>query len=134
VCDADDTIVRACVHHPPAYGQAALPVCIGSSAPIPIERAVRDIADDVGVWRKLRGLTQAQVADRAGVSVNTVRRLEGGDGGVTLENSLRIFRALGVLDGVPRALDPYETDIGRLRSRERLPQRVRPKNLTVPDG
>jgi transcriptional regulator with XRE-family HTH domain len=101
---------------------------------MPIRRALRDVADDVGAWRKLRGLTQAQVADRAGVSVNTVRRLEGGDGGVTLVNSLRIFRALGVLDSVPRALDPYETDIGRLRSRERLPQRVRPKNLTVHDG
>jgi len=88
----------------------------------------------VVVWRKLRGLTQAQVADRADVSVNTVRRLEDADGGVTLENGLRIFRALGVLESVPRALDPYETDVGRLRSEEKLPQRVRPKNLTVSDG
>jgi DNA-binding XRE family transcriptional regulator len=80
--------------------------------------------------RKLRGLTQAQVADRAGVSTNTVRRLEGADGGIALENSLRIFRALGILESVPRAPDPYETDVGRLRSDEKLPQRVRPKNLT----
>lgn len=86
------------------------------------------------VWRKLRGLTQAQVADRADVSVNTVRRLEDADGGVTLENGLRIFRALGVLESVPKALDPYETDVGRLRSEENLPQRVRPKNLTARDG
>jgi transcriptional regulator with XRE-family HTH domain len=88
----------------------------------------------VVVWRKLRGLTQAQVADRAHVSINTLRRLEGADGGITLENSLRILRALGVLESVPRALDPYETDVGRLRSEEKLPQRVRPKNLTVPRG
>jgi transcriptional regulator with XRE-family HTH domain len=79
-------------------------------------------------------LTQVQVADRAGVSSKTVRRLEGGDGGVTLENSLRIFRALGVLDNVPRALDPYETDVGRLRADEQLPRRVRPKNLTTANG
>ena len=51
-----------------------------------------------------------------------------------MENSLRIFRALGILESVPRALDPYETDIGRLRSDEQLPQRVRPKNLSAPDG
>jgi transcriptional regulator with XRE-family HTH domain len=82
----------------------------------------------------LRGLTQAQVADRAGVSVNTVRRLEGGDGGLALENFLRILRAVGVLDSLPRALDPYETDVGRMRSEERLPQRVRSKNITGRNG
>lgn len=103
----------------------------GQSTPLPVRRALSAVADDVVVWRKLRGLTQAQLADRAGVSANTLRRLEHSDGGVTLENVLRILRALGVLDSVPRALDPYETDVGRLRSEERLPQRVRPKNLTV---
>lgn len=98
--------------------------------PPPIRRALREIADDVVVWRKLRGLTQIQLADRAGVSPNTLRRLENGDGGIALENALRILRALGVLENVPRALDPYETDVGRLRSDEHLPQRVRPKKLT----
>ncbi len=86
------------------------------------------------MWRKLRGLTQAQLADRAGLSTNTVRRLEDADSGVTLENVLRILRALGILENLPRALDPYETDVGRLRSDEQLPQRVRPKNLSAPDG
>lgn len=104
------------------------------SAPLPIRRALRAVAEDVVTWRKLRGLTQVQVADRAGVSSKTVRRLENGDGGITLENSLRIFHALGVLDTVPRALDPYETDVGRLRANEQLPQRVRPKDLTKLDG
>jgi transcriptional regulator with XRE-family HTH domain len=112
----------------------ALSLSSARSAPLPIRRAVRAVAEDVVVWRKLRGLTQAQVADRAGVSSKTVRRLEDGDGGITLENSLRIFRALGVLDSVPRALDPYETEVGRLRADEQLPQRVRPKDLTRPDG
>jgi transcriptional regulator with XRE-family HTH domain len=98
--------------------------------PPPVERALRAIGEDVAVWRKLRGLTQVQVADRAGVSPSTLRRLESADGGITLENLLRILRALGVLESLPRALDPYETDIGRLRSEERLPRRVRPKNLT----
>jgi hypothetical protein len=50
-----------------------------------------------------------------------------------VENLLRILRALGILDALPRALDPYETDIGRLRSEEQLPQRVRPRNLTGRD-
>ena len=84
----------------------------------------------MAAWRKLRGLTQAQLADRAGVGSRTLQRLEDGDGGVSTENLLRVLRALGVLDFLPRALDPYETDLGRLRADEQLPRRVRPKNLT----
>jgi transcriptional regulator with XRE-family HTH domain len=95
-----------------------------------VRRALAEGARDLSVWRKLRGLTQAQLADRAGVSVSTVRRLEGGDGGVTLENTMRILRGLGILDDLSRALDPYESDIGRLRSDERLPGRVDPRKLS----
>lgn len=98
--------------------------------PVPVRRAVRQVGDSVAGWRKLRGLTQAQVADRAGISRETVGRLENGDGGVSVENLLRVLRALGVLDSLPRALDPYESDLGRLRADEQLPRRVRPRNLT----
>jgi hypothetical protein len=49
---------------------------------------------------------------------------------VGLERVLRILHALGVLEGVPRAVDPYESDLGRLRADEQLPQRVRPRDLT----
>lgn len=98
-----------------------------------VQRALRAIAGDLVAWRKLSDLTQMQLADRAGISVNTLRRLENGEGGITLENLLRVLRALGVLENVARAFDPYETDVGRLRSEERLPRRVRPKDLTA-DG
>ena len=81
-------------------------------------------------WRKLRGLTQAQLADRAGVDRKTVLRLEKGDGGVSTENLLRVLRALGILDELRRALDPYESDVGRLRSDEQLPRRVRSRRLS----
>lgn len=102
-------------------------------APPLVQRALRAIASDLVAWRKLSGLTQAQLADRAGISVNTLRRLEDAEGGITLENLLRVLRALGVLENVARAFDPYETDVGRLRSEELLPRRVRPKDLTA-DG
>jgi transcriptional regulator with XRE-family HTH domain len=98
------------------------------NTPIPVRRSLRELAGNVTTWRKLRGLTQAQLAERAGVSRGTLTRLEGGDGGVSVENLLRILRALGILDSV-RALDPLASDIGRLRSGENLPQRVRPRAL-----
>lgn len=92
--------------------------------PTQVTRSLRTIGEDLTTWRKLRHLTAAEVADRAGVGVNTVLRLEKGSG-ATLENVLRIARALGVLDALTTALDPYATDIGRLRADEALPERVR---------
>lgn len=102
-------------------------------SPLPVRKALRDLGNDVQVWRKLRGLTQAQVADRANVGLRTLVRLEQGDGAVSLEKVLRVLRALGVLKSLSRALDPYESDIGRLRSDEQLPRRVRPRDLRGAD-
>jgi transcriptional regulator with XRE-family HTH domain len=92
--------------------------------PAPVTRGIRTIGEDLATWRKLRRLTAAEVADRAGIGVSTVLRLESGSG-ATLENTLRVARALGVLDLLTKALDPYSTDVGRLRADEELPRRVR---------
>lgn len=73
------------------------------STPLAVRRSLQQVADDLATWRKLRG--------------------------VSLENVLRVLRGLGVIEGVTRALDPYESDIGRLRADELLPRRVRPKRL-----
>jgi DNA-binding XRE family transcriptional regulator len=93
--------------------------------PVPVAGAQRRIGEQLATWRKLRQLTAAQVAERAGISRYTVMRLENGEG-ASLENLLRVTRALGVLDLVAAALDPYATDLGRLRAQESLPERVRP--------
>jgi transcriptional regulator with XRE-family HTH domain len=92
---------------------------------IAVASGQRRIGEQLATWRRLRRLTAAQVADRAGLSRHTVMRLENGEG-ASLENVLRVARALGVLDSLVEALDPYATDVGRLRSQEALPQRVRP--------
>jgi transcriptional regulator with XRE-family HTH domain len=95
-----------------------------SRTPGPVARAVARLGEDLATWRRLRRLTVAEVADRAGVSASTVTRLENGHG-ASLENVLRIARALGVLDPVASAADPYATDLGRMRADETLPKRVR---------
>jgi transcriptional regulator with XRE-family HTH domain len=97
----------------------------GSRTPIAVANGQRRIGEQLATWRRLRRLTAAQVADRAGLSRHTVMRLENGEG-ASLESMLRIARALGVLDALVAALDPYATDVGRLRSEEALPKRVRP--------
>jgi transcriptional regulator with XRE-family HTH domain len=98
--------------------------------PPAVRRANRRLSEDLAAWRKLKGLTQAQLADRSGVGIATLARMERGEGGASIENLLKVLRALGILDNVLKALDPYDTDIGRLRLDQELPQRVRSRSLT----
>lgn len=97
--------------------------------PLAVRRAVRELAEHLVTWRKLRGMTQAQVADRANISRDTLARLEGGEASISVENLLLVLRALGILDALPRALDPLSSDVGRFRSEQALPERVRPRKL-----
>lgn len=92
--------------------------------PLPISRAMTELGESLRTWRRLRELTVAETADRAGVGVSTLQRLEHGRGG-TVETLLRVARALGVLDQLTTALDPMSTDVGRLRAADALPVRVR---------
>jgi transcriptional regulator with XRE-family HTH domain len=100
-------------------------VMVATKTPVAVASGQRRMGEQLATWRRLRQLTAAQVADRAGISRHTVMRLENGEG-ASMENLLRVARALGVLDSLVAALDPYATDLGRLRSQEALPQRVRP--------
>jgi transcriptional regulator with XRE-family HTH domain len=105
---------------------------IENRSPCAVARAERQIAEHIATWRKLRGLTQTQVAERANVARTTIQSLERGDGGVSVENLLRVLRALGLLDKIPGTLDPFESDLARLRADENLPRRVRPRQITPP--
>jgi len=88
--------------------------------------ANRDIGENFRTWRKLLHLTLDQVADRAGIARSTLQRIERGDGGVNFQAVLSTARALGILDQMIVASDPYETDFGRARADYILPKRIRP--------
>lgn len=85
----------------------------------------REIGEQLRTWRKLQRLTLEQVADRAGIARSTLQRIEKGDGGVSFQAVLSTSRALGILNEVVSAFDPYETEFGRARADQALPQRVR---------
>jgi transcriptional regulator with XRE-family HTH domain len=95
-----------------------------SPTPLPVRRALRATGSNLSGWRRLQALSAQQVADRAGIGVATLHRIERGDG-ASFENILRVARALGVLDRVIAAFDPSETAVGRMRALESLPKRIR---------
>ncbi|MBG6121713.1 helix-turn-helix domain-containing protein [Corynebacterium aquatimens] len=89
-----------------------------------VRRGMRTIGGNIRNQRKLLGLTVKMVAERSGISVTTLSKLENGQG-AGLDATLAVLNVLGMLDRVVTATDPYETDVGRLRAAEKLPERVR---------
>lgn len=89
------------------------------------EDALHLTGERIATWRRLLGLTQVQVAERAGVSRGALARVEAGEPGPTIDTLFRILGALHITDQVTDALDPMRTAIGMARADEILPKRVR---------
>ena len=92
--------------------------------PIPVWRAMRQVAAHLDLARRQQRITMELLAERANLSVPTVRKLLS-EGAGTFENFLRVARILGMLDGIVGATDPLCTPIGRARAEQDVPKRVR---------
>lgn len=94
-------------------------------SPAKTARTAQLIGEHLLTWRKLQNLTADQVCQRAAISRPTLRKIEHGDPAVSFESFLNVARALGRLDDLTEALDPYNTAFGRARADQTLPERVR---------
>lgn len=90
-----------------------------------IDRELTEFGEHVRGWRMVLGLTAQQVAERAGITRDTLRKVESGDPGVGFGNVAQVLRALGVLDQAVEAVDPLNSDIGRLRAGNLAKRRAR---------
>lgn len=106
----------------------ALPV------PLPVDRAIKKLAADLSRARRRRRLTQASLAERIGVSLNTVKRMEKGDPRISLVFIARALLVFGELERLSDLLDTSQDDIGLTLMDEQLPKRVRPKKDKAPGG
>lgn len=90
-----------------------------------IRRERQTFGEHFRAWRMIQRLTAEQVAERAEVSLLTLRKLERGDTSVRLESALQVARALGILDRIIDSSDPLATDLGRARADQISRRRVR---------
>lgn len=93
--------------------------------PVRITRAATQLGEHIRTWRKLQGVTAQQLAQRANISRDTLRRVETGKA-VSSEALLNVLRCLGQLDRFVDSVDPFDSDVGRARAGAKLPKRVRP--------
>ncbi len=92
-----------------------------------IDREMQELGGEhVRGWRMVLGLTAQQVAERASITRDTLRRIEKGESGVSFGNvAPPVLRAIGVLDDVVDVVDPLRSDIGRLRAAKLQKRRAR---------
>lgn len=88
-------------------------------------RDLRRVGEHLAAGRKIQGLTQQELADRAGLTRATVANLEHGEGGTRIEALLAVARVLGTNDLLVAALDPLATEYGRAHADRAVRQRVR---------
>ena len=73
------------------------------------------IADNVRLYRKKANLTQAELAEKAELSLDSIRRVEGGKRTMSLDNFMRIVDALKI----PMSFLLYE-NVDEISETERL--------------
>jgi len=93
--------------------------------PRPVERALQRLGQDISTARRVRRLSQEDLAQRVGTSLSTVRRMEDGHPGTALHTFLRALHVLGRLDDVLQVMATENDALGMELVREQLPQRVR---------
>lgn len=81
--------------------------------------------DNIRRWRKLQRLSAALLAERSGITRNTLRAIETGTGGVRLLSVMSVLRTLGLTDQILDATEPLNNDVARLNVNDMLVKRVR---------
>ena len=102
--------------------------------PIPVERAITKLGNDLSLARRRRRISQASLALRIGASLSTIKRMEKGDSRVPLHFIARVLHVFGELERLNVLLDTANDAIGLTLADEQLPQRVRRKTKHAPTG
>ena len=77
--------------------------------------------------RLIQNFTQTKLANRAGVGISTIARIESGQGG-TLDNVVRIAIALGMINEFAKLFDIAPANIKEVIDQKNLRQRASKKN------
>lgn len=102
--------------------------------PLPVQRAIEKLGNDLALARRRRRISQQSLALRIGASVSTVKRMEKGDMRVPLHFIARSLYVFGELDRLTSLLDSANDEIGLTLADEALPRRIRSKTRHPADG
>jgi DNA-binding XRE family transcriptional regulator len=93
--------------------------------PIPVSTALRKLGSDIRDARRRRRITMALLAQRAGITVITLSKIEKGHSGTTIGGYASVLFCLGMIERFRDIADGSHDLTGQMLADERLPKRVR---------
>lgn len=105
---------------------------MANAANLAVDRALKTLGQSIALARRRRGMSQADLASRMGVSVSTVRRLEDGHSGTALTYLGSALQVFGELEKLRLLLDTPTDSLGLALMDAELPTRVYSKRRKVP--
>lgn len=101
----------------------------------PIARALNQLGQDLSLARRRREISMLSMAERLGVSLKTVQRLEKGDRTVAIGTVAKMMFVLGELDKLAHLLDTARDDLGLQLMNQAVRKRIRaPKSRAPASG
>ena len=93
--------------------------------PIPAQRVMKKLGRDIGHARRRRRITARLMAERTGISIRTLVKVEKGESNVAISAYVVVLFALGMLDRLEDLVDARHDITGMALVEEQLPQRIR---------
>lgn len=87
----------------------------------PVECALYGLGRDISIARRMRRLSQEDLAQRIGASLSTVRRTGDGYPGIALHTFLCALHVLGRLEDVVKVMAMENDTLGRELLQKQLP-------------
>ena len=93
--------------------------------PLPSVNALRKLGTDIRDARRRRRITMALMAERAGITPDTLKQIEKGNPSTSIGGYASVLFSLGMTDRLRDIADARHDLIGLRLEEERLPKRVR---------
>lgn len=93
--------------------------------PLPVQRALAKLGDDIRTARIRRRIPTALMAERAMITRTTLRKVEKGDAGVSLGIYATVLFLIGMTSRLADLVDIRNDHLGLELDEERLPKRIR---------
>jgi len=97
-------------------------------------RTMKKIGHDLSLSRRKRLISMKSLAERAGTSVDTIRRLERGDTKVAWGTVVAVLETLGQLPPLAEVADSSKDELGIGLMESALPKRIHSRKITPETG
>lgn len=96
-----------------------------SKTPLTVRQQLQRLGKDLKEARLRRGLKMSLVAERAGISRETLAKIQKGEPGVSMGSYASVVFSLGLGTKWLEFADISHDSLGRMLDEERLPKRIR---------